>query len=143
MNLVALRRLSASNGAMTASRAVLPPLAMGLLAIGLAACGSPPGIGAECETNADCDTGHYCLLDVANGYCTDVCDSEDDCPGRSACGQLVPGGDFSCVKLCIDSADCNKERDDDPEDYDVFCTAVGESDIVLTDPDREGRLCEP
>ena len=112
-----------------------------LLALGLLACGSPPGIGAECELDEDCADGDYCELSIDHGYCTRARDEDDDC-SASACAELLPGTQL-CTRLCIDTADCHVDRDDDPEDYDLFCIPAQGSGVVLSDPDRAGKLCLP
>ena len=104
-------------------------------------CGRPPGTGAACAEDRDCDVDQYCLTDIAGGYCTEACESDDDCPARSACARFDPADELpTCLGLCIDTADCQVDRPDDPN---VSCVTSAESLPLFVTPDREGRLCLP
>lgn len=61
-------------------------------------------LGARCATDSDCD--EKCLepsADWPGGFCTLICDTDDDCPGGSRC---TTEDDGVCEISCGSDADC-------------------------------------
>lgn len=68
------------------------------------------GLGAFCDKNADCFSGHCCGKDsCGGGMCTYKCDNDAQCPA----GMLCDGGTcyFSCAgpTECANGQDCTKQ----------------------------------
>lgn len=92
------------------------------LALLLCACGNDSeadrlGVGAQCESNDECDedTNQSCLMQFAGGYCgIEGCVNDLDCPEDSACIAHTDGTNY-CFRTCVDKPDCNANRDVDNE----------------------------
>jgi hypothetical protein len=122
--------------------------------------GQNAGIGATCETDADCGGSLTCLKsadDVAifaggpgNGYCSTTCSSDTDCPNGMCFGQ---NADKRCVETCtvgdpalmyldspLDETKCHGRED-------VRCQTVSSADICVptcrSDADCGSRHCDP
>lgn len=63
-------------------------------------------LGGPCNETSDCSggAGATCLEAFPGGYCSRFCDTNDDCPGGSACDS---GG--YCLATCATSDDCRSE----------------------------------
>lgn len=88
-----------------------------LLAVAVGACGTPAqqaGIGIECAADDDCNDDNKCLA-FKGGYCgLEDCDSDEDCPGGSACVTHDDGENY-CFLLCRDKPECNGGRSGENE----------------------------
>jgi hypothetical protein len=97
------------------------------------------GVGAECDEELPCEEqGQECLAEFAGGYCgVRDCESDEDCPGGSAC---VTGGDLVtsyCFLICLDKPDCNLTRSVENE---ANCV----SSLEFVDPQSDGiKVCRP
>ena len=78
-----------------------------VIVFALAACdGSDVSrmIGARCDDSDQCDD--KCLLpavDWPGGFCTLMCDDDNDCDGNTACVEDEGG---VCLFTCVDDTDC-------------------------------------
>jgi len=105
------------------------------------------GVGAECESNTDCqpedqDTSdpdeivQECLTEFAGGYCGVAdCTSDDDCPDGSACVIHTETENY-CFLLCEEKVDCNDNRTDDNE---ANCSG----NITFVDTTLDAKACVP
>ena len=103
------------------------------------------GVGAQCQSDADCnpddaDTDgvqdQSCLPQFAGGYCgVQGCGSNADCPEGSACVTHTDGVNY-CFRICTDKAECNANRNPDVESN---CSA----NIVFTDGGQGFKACVP
>jgi hypothetical protein len=120
-------------------------LPLGLFAFLLmTSCGSPAqqaGIGIECAADDDCnqnddDIEQECLA-FKGGYCgLEDCDSDEDCPGGSACVTHDDGVNY-CFLLCRDKPECNGDRSAENESN---CSA----NITFIDAQEDGvKACVP
>lgn len=93
------------------------------------------GMGAACDTDADCTGGLTCLTEFNGGYCgTAGCAADADCPEDSAC-VAHPNGTNYCFATCETNADCS------------FCRFDGSQEACTPDVDLvEGgdrSVCPP
>lgn len=106
-----------------------------------AACGDETeadrrGVGAECQSNADCtEANQVCLTNFKGGYCGVAgCTVDEDCPGGSACVTHTDAVNY-CFLVCTAKDQCNVNR-----------TAANESNcsssITWADEDQ-GKACVP
>ena len=58
-------------------------------------------VGARCTDDQDCNV--RCLDDQPGGFCTVLCDSDDDCPGGTHC--ITEDGGV-CVFSCGSDGEC-------------------------------------
>jgi hypothetical protein len=76
------------------------------------ACGSndvgPTGhlVGARCASDKDCSK--RCLIGASfpNGYCSQMCVTEKDCPGGTVC-VMTDGDTGACLATCHVPGDCD------------------------------------
>jgi hypothetical protein len=93
-----------------------------LVALVAAGCGDDAadrlGVGAECTIDDDCyqgDIEQQCLTQFKGGYCGVLnCVNDADCPGSSGCVAHDDGVNY-CFRVCIDKAECNRNRSVDNE----------------------------
>jgi hypothetical protein len=69
------------------------------------------GVGKSCADDLGCDSGLLCLDEgeqwPADGYCTDVCFTDEECGGDAFCSAPFPGdGTQICIKHCEADASC-------------------------------------
>lgn len=63
------------------------------------------GLGAYCNHNADCGSGHCCEKNECDGgMCTYECKGDPDCPAGTLCEHGV------CLYACAGEADCAPEQ---------------------------------
>ncbi|MGI5865101.1 MAG: hypothetical protein ACOX6T_24025 [Myxococcales bacterium] len=83
-----------------------------------AGCGNDAdalGVGAECTSNDQCDSGDEdkplsCLTAFKGGYCGLAgCKANADCPESSICVTHEDAKNY-CFRVCADKADCNANR---------------------------------
>jgi hypothetical protein len=112
-----------------------------LLTVLAAACGSSAndlGVGAQCGSNADCNTANHetCLTQFKGGYCgLEGCMHDTDCPTGSACVMHTDGHNY-CFLLCSTKTDCNDNRDPANE---ANCS----SSVTFIDPQTGAKACVP
>jgi hypothetical protein len=120
-------------------------IALGLLAVGLVACGDDDdseaerrGVGAECAASADCqEAGQECLTEFAGGYCGLAgCTGDVDCPAGSACVTADDGLGNFCFLVCLDKVECNDHRTPENESNCV-------SSLTFIDDDAGRKVCRP
>jgi hypothetical protein len=91
--------------------ALLIVLAVLAAALGGAACGRDDRIsgdfGGACSSNAECSPGARCLPnpDWPNGFCTQDCDVDTDCPSSAVCLDTADDG-RACLFECTSTLDC-------------------------------------
>lgn len=78
------------------------------------------GVGAACESNADCaETAPECLP-FKGGYCGLAdCEDDGDCPSGSKCVAHDDGVNY-CFLVCVDKSNCNRHR---PLESEANCSA--------------------
>ena len=73
------------------------------------------GVGAECTSNDQCDSGDedialICLTSFKGGYCGLIdCNANADCPEGSICVTHEDAKNY-CFRTCAEKADCNANR---------------------------------
>ena len=79
-----------------------------LLLLFLCACGDDPKFGDRCSSNASCGEGGFCCeaTECPGGFCTDACETDDDCRADTAC-ILISTGDRVCLLACTSTVDCD------------------------------------
>ncbi len=93
------------------------------------------GLGAACETDADCDGDLTCLSDFSGGYCgVEGCAADADCPENSACVEHSNGTNY-CFAICKSDVDCSFCRFDGAAES---CTA----DVTFVEP-GDLSVCPP
>lgn len=91
--------------------------------VGTDATDDSGGIGAPCDSGADCQSG-TCV----KSYCTTSCSSDRDCPGSAECGKIL--GEKRCVIPCPAFDSCDIEGRSD-----VSC-------VISNSQPRVGELAE-
>jgi hypothetical protein len=66
-----------------------------------------PDFGATCMEQGDCSSGARCLPNPGwpNGFCTQDCDVDTDCPSSAICID-TPNDGLACLFECNDPRDC-------------------------------------
>lgn len=95
------------------------------------------GVGAQCTSNAQCDSStHQVCLTFKGGYCGLMgCTHDADCPTDSACIMHTDGVNY-CFRLCADKPDCNANRDPANE---ANCS----SSVTFVDGTMGRKACVP
>jgi hypothetical protein len=94
------------------------------------------GVGAMCKVNADCLDGQICLLNFKGGYCgLKDCTGLADCPNGSDCVEHTDGLKY-CFRICVDKAECNRNRD---LDFESNCS----SNITFVEGKPSYKACVP
>lgn len=102
-----MRRFSGPRLALAAALAALAATT------GVAACGAkddvgPSGhtVGARCTADNDCAKRCFLGSDFPNGYCSQTCTADKDCPGGTAC-IMATDKTGACMVTCKVPNDCN------------------------------------
>ena len=81
--------------------------------VGLFGCRSAVGsdgslVGGFCDVSSQCELPARCLTGTAwpNGYCSQSCDSNEDCPGGAVCSEAEGG---TCLVECTSDANCRTD----------------------------------
>ena len=107
------------NGADASDVDARPPGAPDASPVGSAdatpACAAPSAgaVGASCSSDGACSGGGFCLNGPDewpdSGYCTHVCDSDDDCGANGRCSQPIgTGGTRVCFSTCCGGGTCGR-----------------------------------
>ena len=65
-------------------------------------------LGAGCGVHRDCESG-FCVAGLPGGYCTQACQSDDDCGAEGSCWALG-GAQRLCLLNCEDNSDCREDE---------------------------------
>ncbi len=76
-------------------------------------CGNPHNIGGSCQADADCRTGHTCIVEEGNvlgeewprGYCSKLCVEDEDCENPYARCESVQDTDGNARYICLHICD--------------------------------------
>jgi len=87
-------------------------------------CGNPHMTGGSCASDDECSEELYCITEADNelevifpsGYCSRLCESDDDCLSGSRCTTFTVGSDK--VKTCTTL--CSHQPDDCRSGYTCF-----------------------
>jgi hypothetical protein len=102
------------------------------------------GIAAECSADVDCPEVRRgdetiqlaCIRAFRGGYCGIAdCQQNDDCPDGAACVNHTDGRSY-CFRLCLDKAECNRNRTSENE---ANCS----SNITFAEATPGKKACVP
>jgi len=112
-------------------------LTAALIVAGCSSNADDLGVGAQCTSNAQCDSStHQVCLTFKGGYCGLMgCTHDADCPTDSACIMHTDGVNY-CFRLCADKPDCNANRDPANE---ANCS----SSVTFVDGTMGRKACVP
>ena len=100
--------------------------------------GHVDGIGNDCASDDDCETGE-CYLGPGGGYCTTECVNEgstDQCPADTVC-KPIQGGPARCLLICGSATACDVDMDcaDDYCPDGSSCVNVSQTEHLACEPD--------
>ena len=95
----------------------------------------PQALGGVCSGDDQCRTG-LCLVHYAGGYCSALCDRDEECPDRGACFPDPEGDARVCWKRCFYDTHCRADQ---------FCAEQAELCVPRCRPGdcKPGYRCEP